>query len=362
MTLFTYRTTPVRLHWSTSVFFLVLLGLALRAPDSQSALWQVLGTLGLLASVLLHELGHVTAAFRLGYAVNAVTIYPFGGIASIQMPFYPKARDEFLLTAAGPAVNWLIAGTIALLTLQQPWEWPKAIGNWHDMLRVLMYGNLVMSAYNLLPAYPMDGGRLLRALLTLCCRAPLATLVANTISLGLLVILAWVMIYLHAYVAAAFLGFLFFHNLNLQPTYLWGWRAANLSLGQLAAYPYRTLHYAENQMAQDLKAECTHLAEQPLVFVVELKPDAQGQVNKEVLGYTLPSAILAADPMTPVLQLLLPTYNVPAQGSTSDYMDTLFHPQVSRLLVVHQDAKVIGVIDREHLNERLRILKSIQPA
>jgi Zn-dependent protease len=125
----------------------------------QVAAWGVFGLAVVLAGfgcVLLHELGHALMARRYGIATEDITLYPIGGVARLsRMPRSPGA--ELLIALAGPAVNFgIVAG---LLTL-------KALGPWGFFADCMLLLNLVLGLFNLIPAFPMDGGRVLRALLS----------------------------------------------------------------------------------------------------------------------------------------------------------------------------------------------------
>jgi len=106
-------------------------------------------------SVLLHELGHAVVARRLGVRVSGIELSFFGGAAKmIQLP--RTATHEVLIAAAGPAVSLLLAGFglgIGAITHSAFFSW-------------LGWTNFIIAAFNLIPALPMDGGRILRALLT----------------------------------------------------------------------------------------------------------------------------------------------------------------------------------------------------
>jgi Zn-dependent protease len=109
-------------------------------------------SVGLFLSVLLHELGHAIAAKTYGIGTAHITFYPFGGLAALQGEAR-TARAEFVIAGAGPAVNGALFVVFALLF---------AVTGWRFLL-VFSAMNLLMMLYNLLPAYPMDGGRMLRA-------------------------------------------------------------------------------------------------------------------------------------------------------------------------------------------------------
>jgi len=106
------------------------------------------------ASVLLHELGHAIVARRLGVRVSSIELGFFGGAARMEaMP--RKPRDELAIAAAGPAVSLALAGAgLGLAALTHV-----------PLLGLIGWINLVIAGFNLIPALPMDGGRILRALL-----------------------------------------------------------------------------------------------------------------------------------------------------------------------------------------------------
>jgi len=119
--------------------------------------------LALFGCVLLHEYGHALTARRFGIGTRDITLYPIGGVARLErMPRAPGA--ELLIAMAGPAVNFAIAaGLFALLTVGSP----GFLGGYAGFfLLQLMAMNLVLGCFNLIPAFPMDGGRVLRALLS----------------------------------------------------------------------------------------------------------------------------------------------------------------------------------------------------
>ena len=111
------------------------------------------------ASVLLHELGHALVARRYGIHTRRIILSPIGGIAQLEgMPRRP--REELAVALAGPAVNFVLAAVLWLVT-------PVFGGSWllATFLGSITAANLGLGLFNLVPAFPMDGGRALRALL-----------------------------------------------------------------------------------------------------------------------------------------------------------------------------------------------------
>ena len=146
---------PVRIHGSLVFFLLALSFLFGVGTGGVAGFFLHLAVMALaFGFVLLHELGHCLTAKAFGIPVRQITLYPIGGIAGIEnLPRSP--RIEFLVTVAGPAVNIVLAGLFGIVFAFYP----------HPIVFQLLFINLVFGFFNLLPGFPMDGGRILRALL-----------------------------------------------------------------------------------------------------------------------------------------------------------------------------------------------------
>lgn len=153
-------------HWT----FLILLAFyaiqGLASGGIATALFNSALILAVFGCVLLHELGHSLTARRFGIGTWGITLTPIGGLASLErMPREP--RLEFWITVAGPAVNVVIAallyGLTSLVDVSAISSRAMFIG--YTFLVQLMWINVGLVVFNLLPAFPMDGGRILRATL-----------------------------------------------------------------------------------------------------------------------------------------------------------------------------------------------------
>ena len=149
----------IRLHW----LFLLLVGILTLSSGVSggilSATETALFVAALAACVALHELGHSLMALYYKVPVRDITLYPFGGIAAMDLRgVTPKA--ELLIALAGPAVNFVLALLLTPVAVVSIYYWGISYPIW------LLGVNLAMGIFNLLPAFPLDGGRVLRALLT----------------------------------------------------------------------------------------------------------------------------------------------------------------------------------------------------
>ena len=171
--------TEVRIH-ITFLLFLAWIGFTYyNAGGAPAAVNGVLFILALFGCVLLHEFGHVLAARAYGISTPDITLLPIGGVARLQrMPDQP--RQELIVAIAGPLVNVLIAGILIVVFGYRPQL--KDLGQLQspevDTFAKLAIFNVSMVVFNMLPAFPMDGGRVLRALLAMTMNYARATQIA----------------------------------------------------------------------------------------------------------------------------------------------------------------------------------------
>jgi len=210
MNLFRVRGIQLAVHFS---FFLLL---AFVAQEG----WQEDGWPGLLMSagiliafftcVVLHELGHSFTAIHYGIGVRRILLMPIGGMAEMDdIPRQPVR--ELLITLAGPAVNFVIAGVLwGVLTILNPPDDDGSSYTFAGFASELLVWNLWMGCFNLLPAFPMDGGRILRAILAV--KLPYLRATAWAVMIGKIVAAscAIVALYYHRPMVVALFIFIIF--------------------------------------------------------------------------------------------------------------------------------------------------------
>lgn len=193
--LFKIKGIEVKIHLT---FVLILIWAANRwsvdtGEGMMGALFGIVATLLLFTSVTLHEFGHSLQALKFGIVVHDITLMPMGGVARIEeMPEDPS--KEIRIAIAGPLVNFFIAAVLfgiglllntqAIISLDELYSSMGQV-SWNGMLAYLTMTNLLLGLFNLIPAYPMDGGRILRASLAKKLGRPKATTIAVSIGQGL---------------------------------------------------------------------------------------------------------------------------------------------------------------------------------
>jgi Zn-dependent protease/CBS domain-containing protein len=173
----------VRVDWSLAIIFMLILGLlgltvfpAWHPDWGPGLVWATAFGAAVLffTSVLLHELSHALVGRRMGVVINRITLFIFGGMAHIEHE-PEKWRSELWMAAAGPAASFVIGfGCLLLAGMltgaldidpERPADFLAALGPIPTLLLWLGQVNILLAIFNLVPGFPLDGGRILRALL-----------------------------------------------------------------------------------------------------------------------------------------------------------------------------------------------------
>jgi len=185
--------TAIRIHVTFLLFLAWIFGVNYFSGGPQVALSSLLFVVLLFLCVLLHEFGHIFTARRFGVRTPDVILLPIGGVARLER-IPEKPSEEFLIAIAGPAVNVVIALLLiavggAKLTAGHLSSTLEAANV--SMVDRLAAVNLFLALFNLIPAFPMDGGRVLRALLATRFGYVRATEVAAMIGQGVAFVLGF---------------------------------------------------------------------------------------------------------------------------------------------------------------------------
>jgi Zn-dependent protease len=190
----------VYVHWS----FLILVAIVMFAQIKQGlgvALFAGVLLVAIFACVVLHEFGHALTARAFGIRTRDITLLPIGGMARMEQPF-DRPLEELVITLAGPAVNVVVAMLGFAILLSAGVELPT--DRLHDLfglkrglldyplheqlLIYLVFTNGFLALFNLLPVFPMDGGRVLRSLLAMGLGQLRATQIAAGLGLAMAVV------------------------------------------------------------------------------------------------------------------------------------------------------------------------------
>ncbi|MEO7715277.1 MAG: site-2 protease family protein [Capsulimonas sp.] len=172
---------PIRVHF-TFLLFLVWIAFGRGGPNTLNLIY----VLAVFFCVLLHELGHSVVALRYKIPVADITLYPIGGVARIEKR--PKAHEELWIALAGPAVNVVIAlilwgalGFPSIGRFVSDLSNSGSVVGTRLLLELILRTNIFLVLFNMIPAFPMDGGRVLRALLAINIGPERATAIAASI-------------------------------------------------------------------------------------------------------------------------------------------------------------------------------------
>jgi Zn-dependent protease/CBS domain-containing protein len=346
--------TAIRIH-VTFLLFLAWLAAIYYSEGGADAAWQ--GTIFILLlflCVLLHELGHVFAARRYGVKTRDVTLWPFGGIASMErMP--EKPSQELIVALAGPAVNVAIAAVLLVyLGTQVNAETLARIDDPSVSLAAKLAGaNIILVVFNLIPAFPMDGGRVLRALLAMRMGNARATEVAATIGQGFAVIFG-------------LLGILYNPMLIVIAAFIFLAASGEAANAQLKAV-------AQGSLVSD--AMITNFQTLPVTATVNDAADAlirTAQTEFPIVdeagrlrGVLTRDAMIKAlkdrgsgTPVVDVMQTEIPT--LPARAKLDTALRSLMEKQAPVVGVTGADGRLVGLLTVENLGEMM-MLQSARP-
>ncbi|GJM29626.1 MAG: protease [Cyclobacteriaceae bacterium] len=211
----------VFVHWTFSILIAFIIFSNYRAEHSiEQILWSLTFILSIFFTVFLHELGHALAAKRYNIKTKDITLLPIGGLARLEsIPEKPK--EELVVALAGPAVNiGLAVITVLFIALPDPESLTVQLTagvNSSNFFLNFFIVNIWLALFNLIPAFPMDGGRVLRAILSMNMKRHVATNIAARI--GQLLAIGFVFLGFFTNPFLIFIGFFIFLGAQAEATY-----------------------------------------------------------------------------------------------------------------------------------------------
>jgi Zn-dependent protease len=307
--------------------------------------------LTLFVCVVLHEYGHALTARRFGIGTRHITLLPIGGVALLEkMPSEP--RQEVVVALAGPAVNVAIAAGVALLIAAtgQPGSVFELSFTQSDFLRSVLFANIMLAVFNMIPAFPMDGGRVLRAVLSMRMDRVRATRVAASVGQVLAV-------------GFGVLGLFGNPFLILIAVFIWIGAGGEAGAAEIEA----RLHRRPVARAM-ITSFATMAPHDPLSRAIDLtlagtQKDFPVIDGDRVVGLLPQAAILrglrdlGVDGQ--VAQVMQPAVTADISDTLSHLLENLQDGQ-TRVICITRAGRLVGLVDLENISEYLRIQAALR--
>jgi Zn-dependent protease/CBS domain-containing protein len=358
---------PVGLDWSWFLIFILVTWLLASAyfpvefknwPTSEYWIVGAVTSLFFFASVLIHELGHSVVALRYKIPVRSITLFIFGGVSQITKE-PPSAFAEFLIASAGPFTSFLLAGIFYGLSFAFAGTAPVAAG-----AKYLAYINLILGIFNLIPGFPLDGGRVFRGIVWGFTRSlKRATRIAANV--GRIVAFGFILFGVY---------WIFTGNLinGLWIAFI-GWfleTAATSQLQQQQIHDLLAGHKVSQAMSRDYTAVPEDLSIQDLLdehilasgrrsFVVERNDQMVGLLTMHQIK-EVPAEERRTTRISTVMLPIDKVYKVSPTTDLEDAIDQMDREGVNQLPVLSDNGKVEGLLSRDDLISFLRTLHEIK--
>ncbi len=352
---------PLRIHFT---FFLLLAWIGYEELEAGGdPLSEILLVVGLFACVFLHELGHALTASCYGIRTRDIVLYPFGGIATLAPETKPQQESsttlntpqsfsfkhgpkaELIITLAGPLVNLVIATVLLPFTnFQTLYLNDPSV----DFVTRLFFANIILAVFNLVPAFPMDGGRIFRAILALL-KIKSATAIATRTSQILSLFLAAFALYVWNPILIIIAIFVFttamrehMHDKALRAASGFKVKDVMTDLGSLRILP----HGATLSQALTLS-----LNSMQTVFPVMYGTNFMGLLDR----HTLLEVAATTEEEKYISELVPREYIALSPDTDLAAITDALHSSSSDIWPVVQEGRLVGVLTREILSEFLLI-------
>ena len=348
--------SEIRVHVT---FFILLLWIALAhmQDGAQAAIANVAFIVAVFACVTLHELGHALAARRYGIKTPDITLLPIGGLARLER-FPEKPIEEVVIAIAGPLVNVAIALVLILILGARPdlatvgsIENPAA-----GFLSRLAAVNVFLVVFNMIPAFPMDGGRVFRALLAMKTGREKATRIAATVGQGVAFLFGFLGL-MGGNVLLIFIAIFVYLAANAES----GMTSMTAMARDLSVRDAMITHYESLGPQSTLRDAADALIrttqhEFPVI-------DGGGRPRGILTRPAMIAGMETAGPDGAVLDAMtdLPAVNV--RSPLEPAIQPIFTAGAQAVAVVDDDGRMVGYVSRENINELMMLrLARPQPA
>ncbi|MCC9603114.1 site-2 protease family protein [Stieleria sp. JC731] len=360
----TYFRIGVHVHWSFALL-VAYIGYAGFQDGLVGTLFSIAVLLGMFFCVTLHEYGHALMARRFGIETLDITLFPIGGVARLmKIPRVPW--QEFLVAVAGPAVN--VAILVVLFTiwillpdtvLPSPWlifssevaeaQFAEAFNSlsWKGYMIAMIMVNSVLILFNMIPAFPMDGGRVLRSVLAMLLEYRKATRIASNIGIVCAVLMAIFAIQYQAYPAGLVAIFICYAGIT---------EARHVDVVE----PLRGYSVAEGMIVEPP----TLLASMPLEQLIEwtkrsvtrcipVVDEANFTVGMITISDVVDARRRNLDPATTCGELARHDIPVLPPYEALDSLVPTLPPRYRQFPVTDFDGRLLGLLDLDSVQDRL---------
>lgn len=341
--------TVIKIHVTFVLFLVWIAGAAWRAGGFEAALTTTAFVLLLFACVLAHEFGHIFAARRYGIRTPSVILSPIGGIASLErIPEDPK--QELVVAIAGPAVNVVIAIVLFLIlgaTLDTT-NFMEIENPGLSLVARLAAVNVILVVFNLIPAFPMDGGRVLRALIAMRRPHAQATRIAGRIGQAAAVAFAVIGLFYNPILIVIAVFVYLAASAEVEQAQMKG-ATQDATVGEAMVSVVETL--APGATLDDA-VECLIRTSQKEFPILDGAGRPRGLLTRDAL---IP-ALRHGTPDSPVLDIM--TRDIPeiaANAPLSEGMQVLSTSRAPALFVLDAAGKLVGLLTRENLAEVMMV-------
>jgi Zn-dependent protease/CBS domain-containing protein len=350
----TFGGTQVRVHVTFALLLLWIWFIHYQTGGAAEAWRGVIFIIAVFACVVLHEFGHIVAARRYGIRTPDITLLPIGGLARLErMP--EKPVQELVIAIAGPLVNVAIAALIFLVLgyAVGPEQITQIENPRADFFVRLAAVNLFLVVFNMIPAFPMDGGRVLRALLATRMPWAQATQIAASIGQGLAFVLGFIgllynplliFIAIFVYLAAAAEA----QTAQIREV------ASSVLVGDVMITSFATLKRSANiDEAIELLLATTQ-SEFPVV-------DPDGRFEGLLTRNDMIRALSESGSGTPVVSVMrtdIPTTH--PRKSLQGSLQSMMEARAPAIAVLDDGGRLVGLMTHENLGEMLMV-RSARP-